>query len=134
MRKIAACVLTAAILLTGCSGGGKRSVEYVTRIEVTGEHLGKPIYRDYTSPEKMSAVLGYLRCLKPQSKTVFVPEWLADSTFDIAVYTSHGKTILHRQAGNYYAADAKNWHMVDSEQAEKLFPILESTESDRVLQ
>ena len=130
MRKIILMAMLFCILLNGCKKEGEKPVNYVTKIEVSGAHLGQPLDRVYTDPEKMTAILTYLRRLEKKGRTVFVPEWLVDSTCRITVHTSGRESTTFLQEGAYCSEDAKTWRRISPDQAQALYALVAGMDSD----
>lgn len=130
MRKIGILTILLCFLLSGCKKAAEKPVHYVTKIEISGTHLGEPLNRVYTDPEKMTAVLTYLRRLEVQNRTVFVPGWLVDSTCRITVHTSGSESTTYLQEGAYCSEDARTWRRISPDQAEALYSVVENMESD----
>ena len=63
------------VLMIGCSARKHTPlVAVVEEIQVTGNHQGEVIDLTYTQSVKMTAVLNYLRWLRPQYKADCDPE------------------------------------------------------------
>ncbi len=97
----------------------------VTRVEIQGQVEEQSISRQYTKPEKMEAVLDYLRTLKSQEQPKLDPERLDVPSTRITVYSSTGTPKLYLQRGDTWVS--KNygpWRTVPQSKGEKLYELL----------
>lgn len=105
----------------------------VTRVDVACTRDGETIRRSYTAPEKLEAMLLYLRLLDPQGRADTNPEELVGTASEITLHFSNGQNRVYRQRGDrFLSKDAEPWQNIDREHAEKLYPLLLLMDSDTV--
>jgi len=122
------------VLLPGCAR--KRTwtqpiCSVVVRVDVESRNHEERIYRRYTDPKKVSAMLDYLRGLSPYMPADRDPERLTGENHTITVYSSDGTTRVYRQRANrYLSVDSQPWQRIDDTQAKKLYGFLLRNHSD----
>lgn len=103
----------------------------VTQVRVVCQHKGNTMTRCYTRPYKMETVLNYLRLLKHNGQADTDPERLMGDCFEITLYYSNGQQGIYRQRANrYLSKNAHAWGKIVPEQAQLLYPMLQSMPSD----
>ena len=134
MKKTIVICLLLGLLCTGC--GNRMPVttlpthRVVTGIDITFQN--GPLYarRIYTSAEKMSAILHYLRFIDPYGTPQEIPEQVKGSEFHILLTYSDGSEKLYRQRADRYLMKDGNWKCIDPKKAQELSRILSQMESD----
>ena len=120
-----------ALFLTGCKKQTIPPYNLATGIEITCQHKDLLIERNYTSQEKMKAVLTYLRVLKPRGLAETDPVSLKKDIYKIQVQLSDGKTHIYQQtAHQYFKGHGRPWMHISAEAAKGLYDILSRYESD----
>ena len=128
MKRIAL-ILCICYLLGGC---GKQESPYrvVTAVEVQYQQGESTLYRTYTRDENITAVLNYLRLLKPYGPVH--PGETEDISCRITLQYSHGPDTVYTQQGyDYLQKDNGNWTQIDDTRASLLYPLLLLTPSDQ---
>ncbi len=127
-------VAAIAMLLTiiGCSARKQAPlVAVVDKIEVTGNHQDEAIHRTYTQSPKITAVLNYLRWLRPQYKADCDPEMIPGDAYTITVTLSDGTQEVYNQKTNgYLRKDTGRWENIDPAKGAMLYEIVSQIESD----
>lgn len=120
-----------ALFLTGCKKQTIPPYNLATGIEVTCQHKDVLIRRNYTSQEKMKAVLTYLRVLNPRGLAETDPVSLNKDIYKIRVQLSDGQTHTYKQtAHQYFKGHGKPWMHISAEDAVGLYAIMARYESD----
>lgn len=123
-------------ILSGCSP--TPSVEkapalgrVVARVEVSCCQSGEVQQFTYRMPQKMEAVLSYLRLLEYRGKATIDPERIRGDSYQIAVITADGTTHnYYQRADRYLSRDNHPWEMIDPKQAQNLRLLLQEMPSD----
>lgn len=133
-------VLSKLLLITGwvfsllsprLPPGEAAGVDPVVRVEVTLWHRDRCLYRRYTDPHKMEAVLNHLRALDLRGLPERDPERVLGASARITVQLSSGKKKLYlQQADQFLSRELGPWRCVESRQAKRLYPLLQSLPSD----
>ena len=129
--KIVAAAL-AILVMFGCSMKKREPlVTVVERIEVVGNYQGEALQRVYTQSHKMSAVLNYLRWLRPQHKADCDPEMIPGDEYIITLHLSDGTIETYYQKTNgYLRKDSGRWENIDPSKGETLYEILSQMAGD----
>ena len=135
MRKYTAVLLILlTVLLPGCArkhAWAQPICSVVVRVDVESRNYEERIYRRYTDPKKVSAMLDYIRSLSPYMPADRDPERLTGESHTITVYSSDGTIRVYRQRANsYLSVDAQPWQKIDDTQAKKLYGYLLRNHSD----
>lgn len=70
--------------------------------------------RHYTAPEKIDAVLDYLRLLRPLGPIPPTPDALQENAYEIVVYLQDGSCRVHRQQSDCFASkDGGYWGSIN---------------------
>ena len=137
MKKLVILILLTGLLCTGC---GRRvptttvpTHRVVTGIDITFQNGPLYVRRIYTHPEKMSAILHYLRFIDPYGTPQEPPESVTGSDFYIVLSFSDGGQKLYRQhADRYMQVDGGEWKRIDIKKALELSRIVSYMRSDTV--
>lgn len=128
MKRIAV-IFCICCLLGGCK---KQESPYrvVTAVEVRYQQGENILYRSYTRDENITAVLNYLRLLKPYGPVT--PEETEDVTCRIVLHNSQGEdTVYFQQGYDYLRKNNGHWEKIDNTRANLLYPLLLLTPSDQ---
>lgn len=123
-------------ILSGCSKANTDEnnsalCRVVDRIDISSYHEGTLEQFTYCAPQKMEAILFYLRQLDYQGKAHTDPERICGDNYQITVTNSDGTTRSYRQRANrYLSRDHHPWECIDPKRAEILYPLLQSMPSD----
>lgn len=89
--------------------------------------------RHYTSGEKMSWVLNYLRMQKNLGKPEKNPEQTGGDSYTIRVFLSDGHQVTYRQRSDrYFCRDDQPWQMIDPDWGGCFYYLLQTLPSDPV--
>lgn len=135
LQKFSLFLFILSMLLSGSASARlqrKASSPYmVTQVRVVCRHKKNTMTRCYTQPHKMESVLNYLRLLKNRGDADTDPERLLGDRFEITLYYSDGRHRIYRQRANrYLSKDSHPWEKIDPDQAQLLYPMLQSMPSD----
>ena len=136
MKKFAKLIflfLSFAIIVTGCGTNHTPSSRYraVTQVDIVTRYEHTLIRRHYTDPQKMEAVLIYLRLIKPIGKPPQDPLQLDEDVFLIAVHLSDGNIRYYRQAAHqYFSREDQSWMAIDPSLAARLYAVMRHFPSD----
>ncbi len=132
MRKwlILVCV---ALCLIGCGRKNKPNVQHnvVTEITITCQADGELIQRRYTTPDKMRAVLLYIRSVRASFDAPEEPD--ASEGYRVQITTvSADKTVKHyyQQGQKYFQIGEERWKIIDPEKGANLWMIIKLLPSD----
>ena len=125
-------VIAMLAAMIGCSARKHAPlVAVVEKIQVAGNHQGEAIDLTYTQSVKMTAVLNYLRWLRPQYKADCDPEMIPGDEYTITVTLSDGTQEVYRQKTNgYLRKDAGRWENIDPEKGKMLYEIISQMTGD----
>jgi len=128
-------VVLLVVIVSGCSREYSKNVpqpmKVVTEVDVT-RHKGEEVLRwQYTSQDKMEAILLYLRLL-PRGETAQVdPDQVAGDNYEIALHYSNGdRRMYYQHADRYLSVDYKPWEKIEPQDARKLQRLLALMPSD----
>ncbi|HIT33361.1 MAG TPA: hypothetical protein IAC31_01860 [Candidatus Faecousia intestinigallinarum] len=99
---------------------------FVTQVDITSAEL----HRQYTSPEKMDAVLNYLRQapIYPLPQGAAVP---SGQEVDFLLTLSDGSQRRYRQQGGFYLRrETDGWKKLDEQRADMMARLLRKLPSD----
>ena len=120
-----------SLLFAGCKSQTPPPYNLATGICITCQHKDILIRRNYTSQEKMKAVLTYLRVIKPRRLAQTDPVSLNKDIYKIQVQLSDGNTHIYQQtAHRYFKGHGRPWMHIPAEDAKGLYDILSRYESD----
>lgn len=134
MKRIGKMGLVACLvlMLSGC--GCEKSeplVRVVEKVEVVSHHGEETITRTYTQSRKMTAVLNYLRWLRPAHGADCNPEQLPGDDYTITVTLSDGEQEVYQQKTNgYLRKNQERWKNIDPEKGIMLYEIISQMEGD----
>lgn len=123
-------ILMGGMLLCGCSANAQGPEPtpplcVVTQVDVTCRSPGDILERHYTQPQKMEAVLNYLRLLEYRGQADCDPEQLIGNAYKIMVQLSDGCShCYYQRADQYLSRDRKPWERIDPDQARQLYLLL----------
>lgn len=123
------------ILLSGCSQlhTTEEAARVAVQIDVTCTRDGESVTRQYTTPEKLEAMLLYLRLLKPKERAQIDPEDYLGTVSKISVLLSSGEKRIYRiRADKFLSKDAAPWQVIDPAHAQQLYPLLLLMPSDPI--
>ncbi len=122
-------IILVAVGVLGCRKAVVPAV--VVRAEITYEHGGETLYRCYTQQEKLGSLLVYLRQHRFCGYAREDPEQVAGDRCRIELTRYDGtKTVILQNANRYRSTDHRAWEKVDEEQAQMLYPFLQSLPGD----
>ncbi|MBE6983015.1 MAG: hypothetical protein E7435_01845 [Ruminococcaceae bacterium] len=122
--------LLAVLSGCGCQKSGPL-VTVVEKVEVVSHHGGEILNRTYTKSGKMTAVLNYLRWLRPAHRADCDPEQIPGDDYTITVTLSDGQQEIYRQKTNgYLQKNDGRWENIDPEKGIMLYEIISQMESD----
>ncbi len=103
----------------------------VEKVEVVSYHGNETLERTYTKSAKMSAILNYLRWLRPQFGADCDPEQIPGDEYTITVTLSDGEQEIYEQKTNgYLRKDEGRWENIDPEKGVMLYEIISKMGSD----
>ena len=109
----------------------KAMCRYVTQVDVHCQIDGQSAHIRYTDPEKMEAMLLYLRLLRAGKPPEEDPDAIDGDTFQITVSLSNGIQRKYIQKDHYYFRKGNNgWQSIQPQQAAGLQRLLFFFESD----
>lgn len=120
------------IFLSGCGCQKTQTlITVVEKVEVVGSYQGETLLRTYTKSQKVTAMLNYLRWLRPQYKADCDPEVIPGDEYTITVTLSDGEQEVYRQKTNgYLQKDDGRWENIDPEKGVMLYEIISQMEDD----
>jgi hypothetical protein len=122
-----------AMILHGLASLDPDSLEtaYVEKVEVVSHHGEETLLRTYTKSSKMTAVLNYLRWLRPVYGADCDPEQIPGDDYTITVTLSDGKQEVYQQKTNgYLRENGQRWKNIDPEKGMMLYEIISQMEGD----
>ena len=136
MKKITVLFLLAALLCCGCSPSRVDTPQcrIVTQIHITREQGEDTVSRCYTDPESMSAILSYLRRLKPYTLPSQAQPEAGENCYRITLDYSDGTQHNYQQQGNRLFRDSSGkWKQIDEELGKSLTLLFEELPSEQIL-
>lgn len=129
MKKNLAVLLSAALLLSGCSK--PPDVKVVSQISVDWEQSDGAVDRVYTDPYKMQRVLNRMRQLGQRFSPELDPEGLKEPSVTITVAFNDGSHHRHQvKADRYIRTDNRLWQQTDPKQIQRLQFLLKALPGD----
>lgn len=135
MKKLLIILFLWLFLLSGCS----REKDYVppsrivSFIDIYCQKSTGALYRHYTDPGKVEAVLHYVRLLNPNGPTPISQDAMEGDFFEIVVHTQNGGVRIHRQRADSFAAlHRRYWGRIDPSLGMRLGHIMALLPSDEV--
>lgn len=130
--------LLAAISLSGCGqaeAGYTAPSRIVSSVDIYCQKPSGTISRHYEKPEKVEAVLHYVRMLDPNGPVQVSEDAMQDDFYEIVVHVYDGGTRTHQQRGNTYAAlHRRYWGTIQRSVGLRLGHILALLPSDELMQ
>lgn len=132
--KIASAVLLLLAMFSGCGCQREQPLAVVVeKVEVVSHHGDETLERTYTKSAKMSAILNYLRWLRPQFGADCDPEQIPGDEYTITVTLSDGEQEVYEQKTNgYLRKDEGRWENIDPEKGVMLYEIISKMGSDEM--
>lgn len=136
VEKLIIAILLPMLIVSGCSqihtaDENTADIHMAVRVDAYCVQDGIPFERSYTQPEKLEAMLLYLRLLNPKGRAEVNPEEYSGTVSRITVHLSNGKTRIYRmRSDRYLSVDANPWQTIDPERAMDLYPLLLIMDSD----
>ena len=129
MKKLTILLLClAGLSLVGCNKAGTHSPassRIVTGIDVYCQKPHGQLKRHYRQPEKVKAVLHYIRLLNPNGPTPVSQEAMQGDFYEIVVHLHDGGMRIHRQRADTFAAlHRRYWGRIDRSLGMQLARIL----------
>lgn len=123
-------------MLTGCTyyapPGENHPVRVVTSVDVTATEQGTLHRFHYKDPEKVQAILGYLRRLNPDFSTPITPDTFRTDAYEIRLNLSDGtQTVYHQIYDEYLQKNGGPWKSIDRVQGGTLLQLLSELPSDK---
>ncbi len=131
-QKKLAIILCFLLTLSGCVGKKPpQSGRVVTKIDVACTQDNAQHLLTYQQPQKIEAVLNYLRCVKYRGKPESDPETLPGMLYEITVTNSDGTNRVYRQKENaYLCRNGRTWEKIDPMQGRSLWLLLKLMPED----
>lgn len=105
----------------------------VTHINITREQAGGTVSRSYTASESMSAILQYLRTLKPYGSPEANPDEAAGSHYQIVLEYSDGTSHSYRQIDSTLFQDSSGkWKLIDEQAGNQLQLLFEELPAQQI--
>ncbi len=124
-------LLSVSILLGGCQVRATEQpavpVRVVTQIDIEAAH-DPALQRCYTAPQKLEAVLSYLRLLRFRGSASALE--VRGERFDIRIRYSDGSSRTVFQFGRQYLRRSDGWEYIDPAQGRLLQVLLQHLPSD----
>ena len=127
MKRLTACLYVAVLsvlMLSGCNSNeqGERIPDrIVTGIDIYCQKPTCTVTRHYTQPEKIEAILTYVRLLRPIGPIVPIEEARQGDLYEIVVHLNNGDHRIHRQRADSFAITRRPfWGVIDRELGNKL--------------
>lgn len=137
-EKFIVCILLVLVIVSGCSqihtpNDTAPGTRMAVRVDVYCVQDDASFERSYTQPEKLEAMLLYLRLLKPQGRAEVNPEELLGTVSQITVHLSGGEKRVYRiRCNSFLSVDAKPWQNIDPGHAADLYPLLLIMDGDPI--
>ena len=114
------------LLLCGCNRSETPigpMCRVVNQVQVTATVQGQIYEKVYTEPEKMEAVLCYLRLLKKGKWADIDPDSFRSDSYVITLFYSDGQHTTYRQLhSDFLQINDGRWQKIDGAKIELLFP------------
>lgn len=135
MKKHGKFCLILAFLVLILSGCGQNDTppapRLITQVDVTCTRDQQTTQKHYTAPEKMSAILNYIRLLEGHGRPETDPERIIGNAFKIVLHFSDGgQQVYYQRADKYLSRCCRPWENIDPEQGALLYPMMEDMPSD----
>lgn len=125
-----------AFFLPGCGrkpSGHTAPNRIVSSVDIHCQRASGTISRHYEKPEKIEAVLHYIRMLDPNGPTPITEDALHSDLYQIIVHLQDGGTRTHQQRGETFAAlHRRYWGKIDQSVGLRLGHILTLLPSDKL--
>ena len=136
MKKLALVLCMGMLLmLCGCHSAEPTGTlppgRVVVQIRVLYQNGQLQTYREYSSTEKMRAILNYLRWIDPYGTPKEDPETVEGSLFRIEmVFSDDSRKVYLQKADRYMLVEGHDWKYIDPKNAMTLGTMLGKMESD----
>ena len=135
LRKIGVLVISIFLLMsTGCtfySDDQTKPYRVVTQIDVMYQKKSIVSEGSFTDPEKMQAILYYLRKISPYGTPMDDPEQVQGSDFYITLhYSDNTRKVYQQRDDRFMRIDNGPWKRIDPQRALMLSRILGTMDSD----
>ena len=128
--------LSVLLFLNGCAfpaEGYTAPSRIVSSVDIRCQRSSGAISRHYEKPEKVEAVLHYVRMLNPNGPTELTQDDLENDFYQITVHLQDGGTRTHQQRGDTFAAlHRRYWGRIDRSVGLRLGHILTLLPSDEL--
>ena len=135
MKKLLIILFLGVCFSCGCSSKNAYVApsRIVSSIDIYCKKSSGTIFRHYTDPGKVEAVLHYLRLLDPNGPTIVSQEAMEGDLFEIVVHTQDGGVRIHRQRSDSFAAlHRRYWGRIDRSLGMRLGHMMTLLPSDEV--
>lgn len=135
-KKLALLIGILMLLFCGCSVNAAADepaprLHVVTQVDIICRRADDILQWHYTQPQKMISVLNYVRLLEYRGKVDTDPEKIIGDSYKITVQLSDGRShVYYQHAERYLSRDHHPWELIDPEQAQRLYPMLQEMPSD----
>ena len=127
MKRLTACLYVAVLcvlMLSGCNSneqGDRIPDRIVTGIDIYCQKPTCTVTRRYTHPDKIEAILTYLRLLHPIGPVTPTEEARQGDLYEIVVHLNDGGHRIHRQQADSFAFTRRPfWGVIDRQLGNKL--------------
>ncbi len=125
MKKIYLLLCGLSLLVLGCQRQAMPQSSVVTGISVSVENGGPEIRLEYRAPNKMRAILNYLRWLEPGETAQTDPQALPGTQVRLVMHFSDGREKVYVQkADRFLQIDGNPWQVIDPVKAQTLEKML----------
>ena len=125
-----------ALILPGCAGSRDPYIppsRVVSSVDIYCQKPSGNLSRHYTDPEKIEAILHYVRLLDPNGPTPVTEDAAQSASYEIVVHLQDGGIRIHRQQGDSFAAlHRRYWGRIDRSLGLRLGHMLTLLPSDPV--
>ena len=129
-------IIMIAAALTGCTHyappGENHPVRVVTQVDVTATQDGRLNHYRYRDPEKMVAILQYLRKIKPIRTSPITPDTFRTDAYQIVLTMSDGtEATYHQIYDSYLQKNNGPWQAIENPFGSSLPQLLQALPSDK---
>ena len=129
-------VMGVVVMFSGCGRKVQQlptrpALRFVVGVEVTYREGDTALRWQYTSHEKVEAVLLYLRTLSPLGQVKVDPQRVEGEHYEIILqYSDNSHIYYYQHTDKYLSKDFKPFEQIDPKQGRKLWLLLEQMPSD----